>query len=132
MVPRSIVFKQVASQLRRVGNRELRINFKFDVEDFSIDPSQDLLLATCVISAFPTSIHINDFLIICRHDMIHLLSLSTGKTHPLAALPIICGIEYDDNVAGAPSECSFGIRISSRFIGILFILIEGGLDLEGL
>lgn len=51
--PRSMLLRQLPSQLRCVESREWKIEFQFDVEDFSIDPSQDLLLVIerCVTPA---------------------------------------------------------------------------------
>jgi hypothetical protein len=62
--------------------------------------------------------------------MIHLLSLSTGEAHPSAALPIICGIERDQYIGAVHPGYSFNIRMSSHFVGVLFIPTEGDLDLK--
>jgi hypothetical protein len=56
----------------------------------------------------------------CFRDCgIHLRSLSTGRTHPLATSPVLNVTDLSN------SNWSFNIKIFGRFAGVMFIPMQG-------
>ncbi|KAJ7179208.1 hypothetical protein C8R46DRAFT_1072889 [Mycena filopes] len=97
------LFTRIPSPLRQVPHEEWSItDLSFGVNDFSMDFSMDLLLVVQVDSL--TSI------------VVHLLSLRTGRPHPLARQPQL-SVQVDPLM---PSLAySFQIRIFGEFIGVM-------------
>lgn len=68
-----IIFMQIPSNLRDIPMRQWELSFSFGPQACALDPSEDILV------------------VLQRHgSYLHLLSLSTGKPHPLAAVPPLC------------------------------------------
>ncbi|KAF8266414.1 hypothetical protein EI94DRAFT_1733136 [Lactarius quietus] len=103
----AIDFVQLPSRLRGIPMRQWTLRFDFSVRDFSMDPSQDLLVT------------IENF----RNDpnlfRIHLRTLSTGQKHPLAGTTAFLEHRLSEIIFG---RSSLSIRICGDYVGILFIL----------
>jgi len=104
----AIDFVQMPSGLRGISLRQWTLTFDFDVRDFSMDPSQDLLV----------TIENRNIPNLCR---IQLHALSTGEKHPLAESTAT--LEYT-LAPGHPPEYDrwlSSIRICGDHVAILFV-----------
>ncbi|KAI0082257.1 hypothetical protein K474DRAFT_1703260 [Panus rudis PR-1116 ss-1] len=75
---RSLHFYRLPSEIRGIEEEHWKLDLEFAIRDFGMDPTQDLLV---VIErpALPNT----------SYYPVHLLSLRTGKPHPLAPKPAI-------------------------------------------
>ncbi|KAF9015535.1 hypothetical protein BDQ17DRAFT_1395802 [Cyathus striatus] len=111
-------FVQLPSKLRSIKQQQWvysQETFKFNIRDFTVDASQDLI---ALIETPDTHIQ-NDHSVL----QIHLRTLSTGATHPLAPT---CGIVCH-TLENSSRQASYSILISRDHIGIL---INGNLNCE--
>ncbi|KAI0322866.1 hypothetical protein OF83DRAFT_267940 [Amylostereum chailletii] len=107
----SISFYQLPSTLPDQDNRILSWTlsvFQMDVIDFSIDPSQDLLVL--VASAPPKEK--------CCYQ-IHLRTLSTNEPHPLAQSPVLNCMRDPPPVDAVDMWTSFRIQILGNYLIVL-------------
>ncbi|KAL0951412.1 hypothetical protein HGRIS_008104 [Hohenbuehelia grisea] len=103
----SLKFMQLPSKLRGVPKRQWSIKeLEFSPRDFGLDPSQDLL----VLFENPRWQQ-ND-----RYLRIHIRTMSTGKTHPLAPKP---GYLMHQEGYVELRRASYTIQISGTYIGFL-------------
>lgn len=106
--PSSIRCRQLPSLLRGIKSQEWEVKFSpIKFRDFSIDPSQDLLVV----------IQIQD-LILFSVIWCHVLSLTTGKPHQSASYSTI-------RLSGKHRWCE-KVRISASFVGLVLERIIGG------
>ncbi|KAF8195944.1 hypothetical protein K438DRAFT_1826775 [Mycena galopus ATCC 62051] len=97
------VFTRIPCALRQVPHVEWSVDdVPFPVNDFSMDLSQNLLLVVEVTSSGST--------------VVHLLSLNTGRPHPLARNAHLAG---DDNAPGPSSPSHFEIRVFGDYVGLM-------------
>ncbi|KAH9064345.1 hypothetical protein EDB87DRAFT_1785862 [Lactarius vividus] len=110
----AIEFVQIPSRLRGIPMRQWTLRFDYDLRDFGMDPSQDLLVTIENFRNSPT---------LCR---IQSRALSTGERHPLAGNTAI--VEHTLTV---PEEevildrWSYSIRVGGDYVGILFAESSG-------
>ncbi|KAJ7781280.1 hypothetical protein B0H16DRAFT_1497782 [Mycena metata] len=96
-------FNRIPSPLRHVAHEQWSITgVSCDVNDFSMDLSLDLLLLVELNSS--------------KSLVVHLLSLKTGRPHPLARQPRLSA-ELDS--PGPSLSYSFQIRIFGEHIGVM-------------
>ncbi|KAJ7498966.1 hypothetical protein FB451DRAFT_18603 [Mycena latifolia] len=94
-------FTRVSSATRHIPQAQWSIAaLPVAVLDFSMDLSQDLLLAVEFNASKSTAV-------------LHLLSLQTGRSHPSARTPSL------SRQVGTPDPMSFQIRIFGEYIGIM-------------
>ncbi|KAH8998839.1 hypothetical protein EDB86DRAFT_2910402 [Lactarius hatsudake] len=104
----AIEFIQIPSRLRGIPMRQWTLRFDFDLRDFGMDPSQDLLV---MIENFRNAPEL------CR---IHLRSLSTGEKHPMARST--GAVEHTLAVPNIVLDhWTYSIRICEDYVGILFM-----------
>ncbi|KAH8100208.1 hypothetical protein BXZ70DRAFT_175300 [Cristinia sonorae] len=97
---RDLDFWQLPSAIRGITPRKWGVDVEFDIADFTVDPSQDLLVAMEVQS--PTC-------------FAHLLSLNTGKPHDGAAEK---SLSFPLPPFDTPNR-SYHIRVCGDFVGII-------------
>ncbi|KAK7470697.1 hypothetical protein VKT23_002119 [Stygiomarasmius scandens] len=104
---KSFTFIQLPSIYRGIKQKEwnIEVDNKFDVADFSMDISNDLLVLIVKGNGNREETLFK----------IHLLSLSTGKPHPSTSSPIL-----DFQSRAVDDEWTFEIRISGQYLGIMF------------
>ncbi|KAK7061681.1 F-box domain-containing protein [Favolaschia claudopus] len=96
-------FNRIPSAIRQIPSERWSLaELNIKVNDFSMDLSQDLLLVVEVTSS--------------RSTVVHLLSLSTGRPHPLARNP---QLSRDVDEPRHSSSYQFQIRIYGEHIGLL-------------
>ncbi|KAF5369863.1 hypothetical protein D9758_001091 [Tetrapyrgos nigripes] len=100
-------FTRLPSSLRGMEQKEWKVEVdkNFDLLDFSMDVSNDLLVVLRRENAQIT---------------VHLLSLSTGKPHSKTATPILTCLVDVDHVGS-----TFDIRIFGQNLGVLFDSVYG-------
>ncbi|KAL1739840.1 hypothetical protein HDZ31DRAFT_48695, partial [Schizophyllum fasciatum] len=100
LLNQDINFVQLPSRLRQIEQKTWTLNMPQRLRDFTIDPSQDLLVN--VVNPRP-------------HEFeVHLLSMSTGQKHDFAQTsPLICRL--------GRSPVQFEILVFEDRLGILFI-----------
>ncbi|KAH9162781.1 hypothetical protein EDB89DRAFT_2024253 [Lactarius sanguifluus] len=104
----AIEFIQLPSRLRGIPMRQWTLRFDYDLRDFGMDPSQNLLVTVENFRNAPE---------LCR---IHLRSLSTGEKHPLAGST--GAVEHTLAVPNIVIDhWSYSIRICRDYVGILFM-----------
>ncbi|KDQ64393.1 hypothetical protein JAAARDRAFT_28021 [Jaapia argillacea MUCL 33604] len=110
--PRGLFFAQLPSVLRGISSREWSIqDVGFTIRDFTIDPSQDLLviLELSNSAGHPRSLY--------------FLSLSSGRPHPLSIAPGI--IHVQGGPRALPHPRTFNIQICAEFVAMM-IFYEAG------
>lgn len=95
---------QLACKIKDIPEREWTIDdFGFEIRDFTVDTSQDLVVALEIVGAIPNRI--------CN---VHLRTLMTGEHHPMAAVPSMTHLLSD-----MLEELRFLIQICGSRIAIL-------------
>jgi hypothetical protein len=110
----AIEFVQLPSRIRGIPMRQWTLRFDFSVRDFSMDPSQDLLVTI--------EDNLRNLPNIFR---IQLRTLSTGEKHPFAGSTAV--VDYTLTTPEPIDRWSYSIRISGDYVGILFQdILESG------
>ncbi|KAH8102075.1 hypothetical protein BXZ70DRAFT_52774 [Cristinia sonorae] len=103
-----LAITQLPSQLRGIPHLSWELqDIGVDIQDFRVDPAQDLLVIADNGPTGPSA------------HTIHLRSLSTGKPHPSAEPPSALHYIYPNDDVGL---C---FHISGNYLGILFLQQDG-------
>ncbi|KAJ3557915.1 hypothetical protein NM688_g1216 [Phlebia brevispora] len=97
---RAIEFKQLPSRLRGIEEKTWKVEFGFDIRDFTADPGQDLLV---VVQAMRKKE--------CR---VRFLSMSTGQRHREARHETV---SFERRTISRPS--THEIRVNGPYVGVL-------------
>jgi len=100
----AINFVQLPSRIRGIPMCQWTLRFDFDVREFCMDPSQDLLVIIENTSRNPPNL--------CR---IRLRTLSAGEKHPLAEST--SALEH--TLEREPDRALYSIRICGDYVGVL-------------
>ncbi|KAG1869662.1 hypothetical protein C8R48DRAFT_699324 [Suillus tomentosus] len=99
-----LVFTQLPCKIKDIPEREWTINdFGFEIRDFTIDTSQDLIVALEIVGAVPN-----------RTCNVHLRTLMTGEHHPMATMSFVTHLLSDMH-----EELNFLIQVCGSRIAIL-------------
>lgn len=114
-------FTMVPSDYRDVAPKEWKVDCNLPCLDFSIDPSQNLLVALDKVSYVVFFETLSKLLKgpSSKDDAVfnlQLLSLASGHPHPLATNPILC----TSLSVNPPDEWAFEIKISGNHLGVMF------------
>ncbi|KZT05998.1 uncharacterized protein LAESUDRAFT_680684 [Laetiporus sulphureus 93-53] len=100
----TLSFRQLPSIMRGIEEKEWVVEaMGFEIRDFTMDPSQDLLVVIQKPSRDSESIHV------------HLRVLATGAFHPAAPHPATLSHSPQGD------QYSYEIQVSLDFLGILFV-----------
>jgi hypothetical protein len=116
----NIEFIQLPSHLRGIPMRHWILRFDFEVREFGVDSSQDLLVTIENFEKYVWWSISRPFIFescLTASDsnfLIHLFILSTGEKHPLAGSNAV--VEYST----AHNQLSHSVQISGDHIGIIF------------
>jgi len=102
---RDLDFWQLPSKIRGIPAREWGVDVNFDIADFTLDPSQNLLVAVEVQSPMCTA---------------HLLSLSTGQPHVEASVKCL---SFPLPPFDIPNR-SYHLRICGDYVGIIIRVFD--------
>lgn len=121
----TILFVQLPSRLRGITMRQWTLKLDHAPRDFSMDPSQDLLVTIdgtmkCVWLSFWRTTAYSYFLSSAPHYRIRLLTLSTGEKHRLtkdtATIECTRGVPANLDI-----RWSYSIRVNKDYVGVLSI-----------
>ncbi|KAG2131373.1 hypothetical protein DEU56DRAFT_814182 [Suillus clintonianus] len=96
---------QLPCKIKNIPEREWTINdLGFEIRDFTVDVSQDLIVAVEIIGAIPN--------LSCN---IHLRTLMTGEHHPMSAVPFVTHLPSDMH-----EEFKFLIQVCGSRLAVQF------------
>lgn len=115
-----LCFTRLPSQIRGIEQKDWEIYLPMLVRDFGMEPSLDLLVVveqgSVLYVSYLKCVHRSvDQIVYSGNYRIHLLQLSTGKSHHDAPNPAL----LHHQTAGA--NYSFVIQISREYLAIMFI-----------
>lgn len=95
---------QLPCKIKDIPEREWTINdFGFEIRDFTVDTSQDLIVALEVVGSIPN-----------RTCNVHLRTLMTGEHHPMTAVPFMTHLLSDMH-----EELRFLIQVCGPRIAVM-------------
>ncbi|KIK39544.1 hypothetical protein CY34DRAFT_769076 [Suillus luteus UH-Slu-Lm8-n1] len=112
--PPSLRLLQFPSQYRNIRVNSWRIPLLRNIQDFTIDPVQDLLVLVEKPIVIPTHNNVKEHVRI----HIHLLSMATGQVHPSVAVQVI---NHDLDMQCTSEDLHLSIQVSGGLLGVLFL-----------
>ncbi|KAG2358430.1 hypothetical protein BDR07DRAFT_1611922 [Suillus spraguei] len=95
---------QLPCKIKDIPEREWTIkDFGFEIKDFTVDTSQELIIALEIVDAIPN-----------RTCNVHLRALMTGEHHPMAVMPFVTHLLSDMH-----EELRFLIQVCGSHTAIL-------------